>query len=93
MGKEAKWGEIGKISASEKEPRGGRFLSPFSPNAEACPRLTSLLFKYEPFVVFGFDNLRNPEQRKLKFFCTALVLNLCKFPKFICLTDIEFGVI
>ena len=48
-----------------------------------------LLFKYEPLVVFSFDILsnvlRNPEQRKLEFFSTALLLNLCasKFPKFI----------
>ena len=32
--------------------------------------------------------LRNPEQRKLEFFCADLQLNLCKFPKFISLTDI-----
>ena len=31
---------------------------------------------------FYFDLLRNPEQRKLEIFCTTLLLNLCKFPKF-----------
>ena len=31
---------------------------------------------------FSFDLLRNPEQRKLEIFCTTLLLNLCKFPKF-----------
>ena len=46
------------------------------------------LFKYQPFVVFSFDILRDPEQRKLEFFCTALLLNLRRFPKFTCLTDI-----
>lgn len=36
---------------------------------------TFLLFKYQPFIVFSFDILRNPEQRKLEICCTAFFEN------------------
>ena len=49
----------------------------FSRNNYSAPSLnrTFLLFKYQPFVVFSFDILRNPEQRKLEFYCTAFFVN------------------
>ena len=85
--KESKWGEIGKISPSGEE---ADFFS-FCPQCRAWCQ-ANLSPVQIPIVCsfYSFDNLRNPERLKLKFFCTALVLNLCKFPKFICLTDIEF---
>ena len=55
-------------------------------SASSLNNWTFLLFKYQPFLVFSFNILRNPEQRKLEFFYTAV--SHCKFPKFICLTDI-----
>ena len=88
--KESKWGEIGKISPSGEE---ADFFS-FCPQCWAWCQ-ANLSPVQIPIVCgfYSFDNLRNLERLKLKFFCTALVLNLCKFPKFICLTDIEFEVI
>ena len=88
--KESKWGEIGKISPSREE---ADFFS-FCPQCRAWCQ-ANLSPVQIPIVCsfYSFDNLSNPERLKLKFFCMALVLNLCKFPKFICLTDIEFEVI
>ena len=41
------------------------------------------------FQVLTFQGiLSKGNSAKLEFFCTALLLNLCKFPKFISLTDI-----
>ena len=76
------------------ERRGGRFFFSFFPQCRAWCQ-ANLSPVQIPIVCsfYSFDNLRNPDRLKLKFFCMALVLNLCKFPKFICLTDIEFEVI
>ena len=43
------------------------------------------LLKYQPFVDFSLDILRDPEQRKLEFFYTAFFVG---FLKFTCLTGI-----
>ena len=87
--KESKWGEIGKISPSEASGEEADCFLLLPPmRATLSPVQIPIVCSF-----YSFDNLRNPERLKLKFFCTALVLNLCKFPKFICLTDIEFEVI
>ena len=44
-------------------------------SASSLNNLSFLLFKYQQFVVFSFDILRNPEQRKFEFFYTAFFIN------------------